>query len=411
MTRGSGDIHRTFRVGRHELPGVWRHLLPEDFGWMKLPAEELAECGRCPKVETGEYLASCRCCSYFPQLSNFGLGFALEDPEARRWVERVIDGGVALPEGMEPAPEGFVASLAVYAEDRFGKTEDVVCPFLDVPAGRCRVFAYRNSICASFFCDHEHGAEGAAFWASLQRLVGHIEMALAQWAMERVGMPPGEYIRRLDGLKDRVDRLSEPGTRSWTPAAREILWGEWYGREAEFFAACAEQVARHRDDLYEIASAAPFEVAFAWEQSVRDWVPREYRSEVPLVPEPGSEAAPIGALWYQLQLAAKNLWALPFGEGPVRLAEGVTIEGAAEQDAAPRVLAARPLVCVKPAVEGSGEGAERLLLTRPEAELLALFAEPTEIGEDLFERDVVRAVHEPRELLSRCLRRGLLVGA
>src|SRR5690606_14733118 len=161
--------------------------------------------------------------------------------------------------------------------------------------------AYRNSVCSTFFCDHDHGDEGDGVWSRLQGLVGRIEIGLSHWAMTEVGIDSRDYLARLDALADDVEAVSDH-EGAWSAKAREALWGEWLGREIAFFEACAARVLRDRDRLFEIAKAQPYREALRFERAVRDWVPESIRDEVPEVSDEGVEPPSIHDLAYKLDL-------------------------------------------------------------------------------------------------------------
>ena len=76
-------FHQTIDIAGHAMPGSWAWLLPEDARWLRLPRERFAACAICPPVQLGDYEASCRCCGYLPQMTNFAVGLALRSPGDR----------------------------------------------------------------------------------------------------------------------------------------------------------------------------------------------------------------------------------------------------------------------------------------------------------------------------------------
>src|SRR5690606_35100173 len=158
-----------------------------------------------------------------------------------------------------------------------------------------------------------------------------------------------------------------------------------------------------RDRLFEIAKAQPYREALRFERAVRDWVPESIRDEVPEVSDEGVEPPSIHDLAYKLDLAVRHLWALPFHDGQVRLAEGVDLAAAPE---AGLVLASR---AGRHRVTWPAEDERASLYVTPaEARLLALFRAPQTFGEALFARPEIDALDDARGFLAECLRRGLL---
>lgn len=388
------------------LPTLFRFLLPEDFRLLHLPKEKIADCDHCPKVMSGEYRADCRCCTYFPQVPNFQIGLALKNPDTRPHVDAVIAAGHVLPTGMQMTPSHYYTSLSAYAAERFGQNEGMRCPFIDQASGLCKIHAYRNSVCATFFCEHDHAAAGAAYWNRVQTLLGQIELAVGQWAMKTAGMDLDAYIRRLNQSADKLPLSSGDSPNVWSEAFRRHLWGERFGDEAAFLEACADAVMTHRDSLYEIACNQPLRLAFEFEKAVEAAAPEDCRDEMQRLPGEQAEPMPVSDLWYKLQLATRKLWDLPFNEGTVVQSPAVRIAANPKNDTLSRHHQAKPFVLTMD--EKDGPWFPRFLSAK-EAAVLALFQEPQIMGEALLENKMVSSLEDPRAFLAECLQSGVLV--
>ncbi|MBW2736363.1 MAG: hypothetical protein JRH20_28585 [Deltaproteobacteria bacterium] len=397
-------LFTALRLGNHALPGIWRYLLPRDAQWLLLPAERLASCERCYWVRLGKCREDCRCCTYFPQLPNYLVGLALKDPASRDAMRGVVETGHALPEGLLAAPRHFRLAVQSHAEDRFGEDPELVCPFLRQDDYLCGIHAYRNSICATFFCEHDHSDAGAALWQALQALTGHAETALAQWAMDQAGVSSADYLAQMNNLADDIDALSDGDGLSaqsgWSPLARDTLWGRWLGQECAFFEACADAVMARRDDLYEIACEQPLRQADAYEDALLAWLPEAIRGAA--TPTTHGEPVPLPELWYQLQLKVRQLWALPFGEGEVQLAGGLAVHVNPKDDRFSRAHD-------EPHIVRDGNGNALLFCDEAQAAALLLFREPQVLGEALLAREEIEALDDARGMLAECMRRGILV--
>ena len=391
----------TLDLGGHLFPAIWQNLLPEDFLWQTPPRERRATCDDCYMVALGEYAVNCQCCTYYPQISNYMVGLALKDPRSRGAMLREIVAGNALPRELVNAPGRFRQSIAMDAQDRFGREHDAICPFFDARTTHCHIYPYRNSVCSTFTCVHDHGASGKHYWERLQQLVGHAELAVAQWALDEIGFGHDRYVDGLDALADRIDTCTDPRTMAWTEDVRRAMWGDYLGREAEFFLRCADLVLEHRDELYTIACDTRLRQAIVFEQAVKDWIPEDVRAHVPAIAQDQYGAEPIPSLNYKLQLATRSLWQLPFGEGPVALAKGVSIEDNALDD---RVSKANHAI---PHVVGALD--DRLFLDPVELLALCIFEQPQHIDGHLLARPEISALPQPRESLAVWLRRGVLV--
>ncbi|MEO0812382.1 MAG: hypothetical protein AAFY60_05920, partial [Myxococcota bacterium] len=330
------------KFGAHLVPDAWGKILPEDAQWLRPPAEASATCANCRMVRREEYRADCQCCTYYPEVPNFLLGMALEAPASRSLVERLIAEGHGLPTGFVPSPQTYTRAVIAYSKDNFGKDPDILCPFMDRETQDCGIYRYRNAVCSTFFCDHEHSESGERYWVGVQELVGHTEIALSQWLMDQLGFPAVAYVARLNSLAAEVDTLSgEDG--SWSEPARRELWGDWFGREAEFYRSCAALVNTHRSSLFEEAGTQAVHLPLIYERAVRESIPDDAKASAPLIPESTGKPLLLDDLWYKLQLLERQLWQLPFNEGLFLLAPDVVVR----RDERPFRLANEPPFCAE----------------------------------------------------------------
>jgi Fe-S-cluster containining protein len=290
------------------MPGIWRYMLPEDFQYMRFPNECEATCDNCPKVKTDGFLEDTKCCTYLPRMPNFLMGLGLGDKATKPVYEKLLLDGFLLPEGMYYTPIQMVDSLNQHVQDKFGRSDLVICPFLNRKSGMCGAYSYRNSVCGTFFCINEQGREGEAFWERVQSLVGQIETALGQWCMVQLGFDVEEYFKLVNSHSDKIDSITDSSSKSWAPEFREALWGHWFGKEQEFFLESAQLIAKNKQNLYEIADGVKILQPTELDLALRKWLPQELRAELDHQGQIAGEPVPPSDLWYQLQLAHRNLW-------------------------------------------------------------------------------------------------------
>jgi hypothetical protein len=193
-----------------------------------------------------------KCCTYVPVLHNFLAGRILsdDDPAAgpgRATVEKRIKIGVAVtPLGLGQPP--VFSLLYDNSNTGFGRSHNLRCPHYLEDGGRCGVWRHRESTCATWFCKHDRGAVGFAFWRdSLHQLLMLVERELARWAVLELGLKV-DVLRHLVGTAawswqpeevtgEAIDNRIDPD--SYAP-----VWDKWLGREAEFFIDCARLVNR-----------------------------------------------------------------------------------------------------------------------------------------------------------------------
>ena len=396
-------FHDIIQLGAHGVPGAWAHLLPEDAQWLRLPNERFAACTTCPPVKLGDYVSECRCCGYLPQMTNFAVGFALQGPSASV-MRSVIADGHALPFGLSPSPRLFAEAIATNAQGRFGQEPSLACPFKHPETHHCGVYAYRNSVCSTFFCHHDQGDQGEEFWSLLQAVAGSAETAVAQWAMGQAGLPSTDVFATMDHLAEHVSEWVH-GDRSWSERALDAIWGIHRGHEEAFFTACADQVRSHRDELLTIASQWTLQEPAGYQQALKAALPEPSQEIFPQIDDGSVERIPLDELWYRLQLAERELWLVPFGE-TVQLVPGAELETVVSQDRLPILIggARRGL-----RIPRANEGPLSLYPSKLEARALRLFEEPQVLNEALMDRPELTAIDDARSFLAEYLRLGALV--
>jgi Fe-S-cluster containining protein len=259
-----------------------------------IPRESRATCDDCAMCAHGEeqqgpqtdyFDPVIKCCTYVPVLHNFLTGRILsdDDPAAalgRSTVEKRIKEGVAVtPLGLGQPP---VFSLLYESSDTaFGRSRNLRCPHYIEDGGRCGVWRHRESTCATWFCKHIRGSVGYAFWhQSLHQLLMAVENELAHWAVLELD-PGDEALRRL--LTDESKARSKPVTgeaidNRVDPESYAKLWGDWLGREGEFFVECAGLVnPLSWDDVLAVTGS---EVR-GWARLTKDAYRRMTSDEVP----------------------------------------------------------------------------------------------------------------------------------
>jgi Fe-S-cluster containining protein len=229
-------------------------LLPPLFarwigGWLTapVPRESHATCDRCAMCAPAGHAAdgvaffngAIKCCTYLPSIPNFLVGRIVTDEgddlaEGRITIERRIGAGIAVtPFGLGiPAPYQL---LYRNAQDFFGRAQGLRCPHYIADGGRCGIWRHREATCATWFCKHEHGATGQRFWAAMRELLRGIERDLARWCVLAL-VHDDRVISALaaaDQAEERLDAYALDGRSN--PGAHRALWGEWAGREREFF--------------------------------------------------------------------------------------------------------------------------------------------------------------------------------
>jgi hypothetical protein len=191
-----------------------------------------------------------KCCTYLPEISNYLTGQILADDDpaitkGRASIAARINAGIAVtPLGLGRHPKYALLydNMNVQA---FGRAQSLLCPhYIDEQGGLCGIWKYRNSVCSTWFCRHVRGVAGDEFWETAKYLLGAIERDLAQWCVSEL-----EIGAQALGLLFKQRRPREPELINLdslesqaNPEMQRLIWGNWFGREQEFYHECARLV-------------------------------------------------------------------------------------------------------------------------------------------------------------------------
>ena len=208
--------------------------------------------GAAPDAKRHYFDAVIKCCTYLPTLYNFLVGRALSDQdtssaEGRASVEKRIAHGLGVtPLGLMQPPT--YSLLYDESKNSFGKAKTLRCPHYIEDGGRCGVWRHRESTCATWFCKHVKGSTGYAFWREgLQALLQNVEINLARWCLMELKVSD-ELLSNAIGSgawkADAATLTAEALDDRINPETYAKTWGEWQGREREFYIRCAELVEK-----------------------------------------------------------------------------------------------------------------------------------------------------------------------
>lgn len=231
------------------LPRLYRSLLPDTLrGWVA--DETKATCGRCTMLASNasaqrsngashRFHPSTKCCTYHPKLPNYLVGALLSDPDPkmqvgqRRVQERIALGHSATPQWLRTPAKYEV--LYNSGRDVFGRAPSLKCPYYDSDVGGCSIWAYREAVCSTYFCQYVAGADGLNYWMSVKTYLGLVERVLSQYALytldPKLGLASMQARQRTAGSLT----LAELEELAMDEADRRALWGEWVGREMELY--------------------------------------------------------------------------------------------------------------------------------------------------------------------------------
>ena len=229
--------------------------LPPLYGsWLRvitggpIPAETQATCDKCVMLPPGDdapkdryFHPSTKCCAYQPHLPNFLAGRILSDPdpkmaEGRKELEQRIARRIAITP-IWAGPGGMFPLMYHNTPNVFGRAPHLRCHFL-TPNGDCGIWKHRPGVCATWFCKHVRGNTGYRFWKLADKLLRQIEQDLVLWCLAELKTGAAE-VRDFDsGTTPHISELG--GEIDWAKYCQ--LWGDWVGREPDFYRACAALV-------------------------------------------------------------------------------------------------------------------------------------------------------------------------
>ena len=401
-------ISKPLLLGNHVFPGFWRYVFPQDLASLKLPKEEKSSCMNCPKSSCHGYRPDYKCCTFHPRVGNFMLGLASETEKGMESFNDLLKLGMLTPEGMNQTPQQWYDYLEDTANERFGKSEKVLCPMLDRSNGYCKIHAFRNGVCSTFFCEKDYEDLSTEFWGALSSLVGQIEMAITQWSMNHIGFDVKAYMARYNNLAKDIASVSNKDNTGWSEDALKSLWGEWYGRELEFYRLCAEAVMEHIDVLWEVAAETNIIEAEEFDRVMHKNVPKELSSEVEPEDLEEGEAAELIELWETLEDSYSELWK-PIASAEYEWAENIEIVHNPLNSIEDRYNEKKTHLINFYDEEEPPQVVERLYISKDEAELLKLFEEARNLDWELLSSPQAKSVKNVRDFLKSMIEQVVIV--
>lgn len=274
-------------------------MLPKEFfDLKKIPRECESTCNNCPEIKDSGYRPDYRCCTFQPRIPNYMLGLSLLGPHksSHSTISSLQWQRFFLPEGLVASPKRWALFLEDASEDKFGKSTQVLCHFLNKKSGVCEIYQYRNAPCSTFFCRHDQGYLGQQFWDSLMIYINQIEYALSQWVMDELGIDVELYFKKFDSFAQNLSVINHKDL-GWPQEILFEVWSSWYGKELDFFKEAARIVEEKKDDLISIASKTRPLEAREFDKSVLQALPQQLQNEVDENDSAEGESTPLSHLY------------------------------------------------------------------------------------------------------------------
>lgn len=235
---------------RSSLPPAYKHLFNEFFDKPKV-VESRATCDRCSMCDHGDaspvamefFNSETKCCTFWPILPNYLVGAILADEspemaEGKRRIKKAIATRIGVTPWALHRPRKLSLLMLGYSES-FGRSKTLKCPFYDDdnPVGTCSIWRHREVICMTYYCKYSGGMRGYEYWTALKSYLGHVQRVLSQNAARSIdpAVIEPQFKKNTLTLEDMEDRApKESDYKAW--------WGQWVGREEEFYLKCHEWV-------------------------------------------------------------------------------------------------------------------------------------------------------------------------
>lgn len=252
------------------LPPLYARWLKAEFE-APITAEPDATCDDCAMCATDSpepadlfFDPSTKCCTFIPSLPNYLVGAILQDHSQEASAGRAsIERRILRRKAVTPLGLGRTLGFSLrykHNKDAFGRLKSLRCPHYVEEGGLCSIWRYRNATCSTWFCKHSRGFTGLEFWRALHQLLAAVERNLGAWCVHQLDMVNEEVLKAYAAgdppLWNTPSSMSghllgnSMGSSGARPSlglvsARKYaqLWGDWQGREPEFYERCFERVA------------------------------------------------------------------------------------------------------------------------------------------------------------------------
>jgi len=237
------------------LPEVYRKFFPPFFE-ESIPIETLATCNDCamcnkpgepPMPGVNYFKPESKCCTFFPKLPNYLVGGLLSDttPDLeegrRRIIQRINERIGIIPSGVYP-PKKYAILFKRGTDKTFGRNKTLICPYYVKAGGNCSIWKFRETVCTTYYCKSIAGQEGKKFWASMNLYLSHVQESLMMHVIHTLNLDVEPILEQLKSQNLEVLEVSDLDEVPLTQEEYSKLWGEWAGREVEFYKRAFEVV-------------------------------------------------------------------------------------------------------------------------------------------------------------------------
>jgi hypothetical protein len=286
-----------------QMHSTWLGMLTELPDPASEPKSTCGNCIMCAGVDRSgssvTFSPDAKCCTYVPYLANFVAGRSLLGPGHASVAARIARraGVTPLALGMSYAEVQRVAG----ARTQFGRSPVVVCPHFDQDTKGCGIWETRNAVCSTWFCKHDRGAVSLRFWQAVRDLLMAAEERVGKHCLTHGGLPDEQVsavlahragIQAAIALANAAEAVPDATIDGDTAQGYEAMWGDWAGREEDWFRATAEIAAAIEPAEFIALMADVPQLAQAVADRWRDLNTHDVPDRLRFNPGDGSEATP-----------------------------------------------------------------------------------------------------------------------
>lgn len=235
----------TFQRILDKLPEVYRNFLPRFFE-NNIPEETAATCADCAMWGGSKpafpgrihFSRDSKCCTHYPNLPNYLIGALLSNNNptlktGKRRIRQTIHNRIGVTPYGILRPKKFQFLLKSTESNFFGKSRLLICPFFEREKGICTIRPYWDAVCNTWFCKYIDGYDDMMFWITLRKYLVSGEETLAKYALYKMDWDPQKIApEKSPDFPLTVEELDDQPSDQKTYQA---LWGEWVGREEDFY--------------------------------------------------------------------------------------------------------------------------------------------------------------------------------
>jgi hypothetical protein len=243
------------------LPELYGHFLSSYFK-SNIHEESIAACDNCAMKSNAGALSDqetilsfdYKCCTYYPNLSNYMIGAILSDTDAalktgRDLIRKKIKKRIGVtPHGIH-MPKKLKLLYDYGGSDFFGRSRTLICPYYSRKNENCTIWPYRNAVCCTWFCKHESGRDGQKFWLALRNYIQNTEETLSYYALHFMGWDPGKIM--LTKSSDKSLDVPDIDERPPDKKTYDTMWGDRVGREEDFYKEAYRIIAAVTPKVYQ----------------------------------------------------------------------------------------------------------------------------------------------------------------